>query len=269
MTENNQVSTVHDASALALIMNGGAFDRVMVLAKMMASGRATVPKHFQGNEADCAAVIMQALRWGADPFAVAQKTHIVNGNLGYEAQLVNAALQATGAVTSRAHYEYRGEGENLECRVGFVIAGETEIQWNTFLKMSKVTTRNSPLWKTNPDQQLGYLQVKNFARAYCPGAILGIYTIDELQDSVVPEREINPAPSAQPQEPAQPAALPLMPDENFKKNFATYEKAILTGKKTADDVIYGLSTKYTVSDDQVNALRSVVPPIQGEAEVVE
>ena len=40
----------------------------------------------------CMAVTLQALQWNMSPFAVAQKTHLVNGTLGYEAQLVNAVF---------------------------------------------------------------------------------------------------------------------------------------------------------------------------------
>jgi len=209
MTENSQAPAVIDGSTLSLIMNGGAFDRVMVMAELMASGTVMVPSHLRGKKADCAAIVMQALRWGADPFAVASKTHIVNGNLGYEAQLVNAVIQSTGAVSSRPHYEYRGEGEQLECRVGFVIAGETEVTWNQFLKLADVTIRNSPLWKTNKPQQLGYLQVKNWARAYTPGSILGISTVDELE-TIQPEKQLNPEPAVQKETEAQ-QQLPPMP----------------------------------------------------------
>jgi hypothetical protein len=82
----------------------------------------------------------------------------------------------------RFHYEYRGEGANVECRVGAVIRGERDITWGEWLSAASVTTKNSPLWKTNPKQQLGYLQVKNWARAHTPGAILGVYSTDELED---------------------------------------------------------------------------------------
>ncbi len=91
---------------------------MMRAAELMAAGRATVPKHLQGNASDCMAVIMQAMQWGMNPFVVAQKTHIVNGALGYEAQLVNAVLQSSGAIKGRFRYEYRGDGNELECRVG-------------------------------------------------------------------------------------------------------------------------------------------------------
>lgn len=179
------------ASTLSLILQDERFSQLQRLADIMASGKATMPKHLAGNPADCFAVALQAAQWGMNPFAVAQKTHVVNGTLGYEAQLVNAVIQASGAVSSRFHYEYEGDGENLQCRVGAVVRGETEVTWGQWLTLRQVTTRNSPLWKTNPKQQLGYLQVKNWARSYCPGAILGVYTPDELAD-IAPERDITP-----------------------------------------------------------------------------
>ncbi|MGS5271193.1 RecT family recombinase [Escherichia coli] len=169
---------------------------LMRFAEIMAKGGTTVPRHLSGNMADCMAVTMQAAQWGMNPFAVAQKTHVVNGSLGYEAQLVNAVVQNSGAIKGRFHYEYRGEGGSLECRVGAVIRGEQDITWNEWLCISSITTKNSPLWKTNPKQQFGYLQVKNWARAHTPGAILGVYTPDELQETAPrTERDITPAPA--------------------------------------------------------------------------
>ena len=148
-----------NASALSLIMNGAAFDRVMILADLMSSGKTSIPEHLRGNKADCAAIAMQALRWGADPFVVAQKPHLVGGKLGYEAQLVIAVLQNSGMVKGLPKYEYRGEGEQLECRVGFNVPGESQMIFNEFLMLSDVKIRNSPLWKSNIKQQLGYLQI--------------------------------------------------------------------------------------------------------------
>ncbi|SPU49872.1 RecT family recombinase [Bordetella trematum] len=194
----------HDTTTTGLVLDGRNMDSMMRAAELMAGGRATVPKHLQGSPADCMAVIMQAMQWGMNPFVVAQKTHIVNGQLGYEAQLVNAVLQASGAIKGRFHYEYRGEGGALECRAGAVPAGETELVWTEWLKSSDVQVKNSPLWKTNPKQQIGYLQVKNWARAFKPGAILGVYTTDELQDSPPMERDITPRTAAEFAEAAKP-----------------------------------------------------------------
>lgn len=192
--EIEQLNTVQGdrASSLALITNGDNMAKVMSLAKAMASSKVTVPKHLQGSEGDCMAIIIQASNWGMNPFAVAQKTHLVNGVLGYEAQLVNAVIQTSGSIEGVFHYEYKDEvgkapNNSVSCRVGAVLRGRDEITWGEWLDSSSITTRNSPLWKTNLKQQMGYLQVKNWSRLYCPAAILGVYTDDELQDVSVPK----------------------------------------------------------------------------------
>lgn len=184
-----------------LMMNPESMDRVIRMAEMMAGGKSTVPAHLQKNPADCMAVVLQAMQWGMLPHIVAQKTHIVNGTLGYEAQLVNAVVQESGCITGRFHYEYRGNSPTMECRVGAVIRGEREITWSEWLNEAKVKTKNSPLWTTNPRQQMGYLQVKNWARLYAPGAILGVYTPDELD--APPPRNMGTV-----QEVTQPEPLP-------------------------------------------------------------
>lgn len=193
-----------NTSTSGLVLHADNMEAMMRAAEMMAAGRATVPKHLQGNPSDCMAVIMQAMQWNMNPFVVAQKTHLVNGTLGYEAQLVNAVVQSSGAIAGRFHYEYKGDGNTLECRVGAVIAGETDITWSEWLKISDVSVKNSPLWKTNPRQQMGYLQVKNWTRAYTPGALLGVYTSDELIDAQPRERDITPKTAAEFAQAAKP-----------------------------------------------------------------
>lgn len=170
-------------NAGALMMDIPTMESLMRVANLMASGKSTIPKHLQDNPADCMAVAMQSMQWGMNPFAVAQKTHLVGGTLGYEAQLVNAVVQESGAIAGRFHYEYKEliKGDAVECRVGAIIKGESGITWGEWLNSDKVTIKNSPLWKTNPKQQMGYLQVKNWARLHTPGAILGVYTPDEFE----------------------------------------------------------------------------------------
>lgn len=192
-----------------MVMDAATMDSVMRIAEMMASGRSTVPQHLQKSPADCMAVVMQAMQWGMNPFAVAQKTHLVNGHLGYEAQLVNAVVQASGSIDGRFHYEYKGTPGSIECRVGAVLRGEGEITWGEWLNENKVTTKNSPLWKVNPRQQLAYLQTKNWARLYCPGAILGVYSPDELESYATQPRDMGEAQVVAPQatQPAAPGVL--------------------------------------------------------------
>ena len=178
-----------------MMMNPAVMEALYKFATVMADSKFTVPKHLQGNVGDCLAVAMQATLWGMHPFTVAQKTHQVGGALGYEAQLVNAVVQNSGAIMGRFHYEYQGDGARLQCRVGAIPRGENEIVWGEWLSAESVTTKNSSLWKTNPKQQLGYLQVKNWARSFTPGAILGVYTPDEIEtipSRAASEKDITP-----------------------------------------------------------------------------
>lgn len=234
------------------------------VAEMLASSRVSVPDHLRGNVGDCLAIVTQAMLWNMNPFAVAQKTHLVNGRLGYEAQLVNAVLQASGLVRSMPRYEYRGDGEGLECRVAFVPRGESDPLWGEWLPLRAITTRNSPLWKTNQRQQLGYLQIKNWARAFAPGAILGVYTTDELYDmepfggAVNPETgEIRTPP---PPPPAAPA-LPPYPEDAFKAKLPEWAKMIdPDAGKTPGALLAKLSTKATFTEQQKAAILSLKKP---------
>lgn len=269
-----ELNTIQDSrtSSLALITNDGNMSRLMTLAKLMATSKVTVPKHLQNSEGDCMAIIIQATNWGMNPFAVAQKTHLVNGVLGYEAQLVNAVIGASGAIVGGFEYEYRGEGLTLECRVGAVRRGKSEITWGQWLRNGDITTRNSPLWKTNPAQQLGYLQVKNWGRQYAPGAILGVYTTDELEE--VPMKDITPKPETAAQ--AEVQGLPEITADELAAMCADkvnedgeitkmgHKSKIQSGSGSAAKFIELLSKKATITAEIKEIIESW-EPIQGES----
>ena len=243
---------VQPISAAELVRNPSMMEQFNALAAVMASSKVTVPKHLQGSAGDCFAIIMQAAQWGMSPFSVAQKTHLVNGVLGYEAQLVNAVVQTSGAITGRFHYEYTGEGETLACRVGAIIRGEQDIVWSEWLTARSVSTKNSPLWKTNPKQQMGYLQVKNWARLYCPGAILGVYSDDELPEEAEPkEKIINPI-----QEEYKKPELPAMSAEMYLEWAERWFNKISSGTEKADHIISKVGSKYCFTEEQKEEMRS-------------
>jgi hypothetical protein len=181
---------------------------IMDFAAIMAKGNIMLPEHLRDNQPACMAVAMQSSLWNMNPFAVAQKTHLVGGTLGYEAQLVNAVVTSSRAVKGRFHYEYGGNWDDwkyqpknisnnpqkpkfvngasesgLWCRVGAILNGEESITWGEKIFIEHVKVRNSPLWQTNPKQQIAYLGVKYWSRLYCPEVLLGVYTPDELQEN--------------------------------------------------------------------------------------
>ena len=166
------------------------------IAQVMSKGVATVPKHLQGKPADCLAIVMQSAAWNMSPYQVAQKTHLINGTLGYEAQLLNAVISSSTAIEGRFHYRYSetfksDKDPEAWVQVGAVIKGESDIQWGERLYPATVATKNSPLWKSNPKQQCCYLALKYWARIYTPAVIMGVYTQDEIVE-FEQEKDITP-----------------------------------------------------------------------------
>lgn len=217
-TENTAVQTApaFNTSSAALMSDMAALDRMERFANLMATARTTVPQHFQGKPGDCLAVVMQATTWGMNPFAVAQKTHLINGTLGYEAQLVASVINSSSLLADRFNFEWFGPWEKivgkfkmvesktkkddnghpkqfmmpnwniadengLGVRVWATIKGESEPRVLELL-MTQARTRNSTLWTEDPKQQLAYLAQKRWARLYAPDVILGVYTPDEIEE---------------------------------------------------------------------------------------
>lgn len=192
--EHQEIAVMEDQqySPQQITLDDSLFNKCYRLAQVMASGKCTIPKHLQGSEGDCFAVIGQALRWGMDPFAVAQKTHLVSGTLGYEAQLVIAVINNRAPISDRIKFEYFGDWSKVKSKednsddVGVIcratVIGDDE-PTELSLTMAQVgTVRNSPLWAADPRQQLAYLAAKRFSRLHFPDVIMGVYTPDELAD---------------------------------------------------------------------------------------
>lgn len=222
MSNEMTLTAQHNATVgtAAAIFSPEGMNQLVRFAELMAQSRVTVPAHLAGKPADCMAVAMQAAQWGMNPFAVAQKTHVINGALGYEAQLVNAAITAMAPTKDRVHFEWFGPWENVIGKfiektndkgkkylaAGWSAADEKGCGvkvWATLkgedqprvleLLLSQAQVRNSTLWGSDPKQQLAYLGVKRWARLYCPDVILGVYTPDELEESRPRvERDITP-----------------------------------------------------------------------------
>ena len=207
MSNDIAITSQHSATVgtAAAIFSPEGMNQLVRFAGLMAESKATVPAHLAGKPADCLAVTMQAAQWGMNPFAVAQKTHVVNGTLGYEAQLVNAVVSSSNLLATRLNYQWDGDwskvngktdkSPNLTVTVSAILKGEAEPRALT-ISMAQAGVRNSPLWEQDPRQQLAYLCVKRWARLHAPDVLLGVYTPDELQEAKPRvERDVTPAPS--------------------------------------------------------------------------
>ena len=170
-----------DGNAPRAMFLPATMGEAMELARLMA-GSNFVPPHLRGKPGDCLAVVMQANRWAMDPFAVGSKTYFVSDKIGYEAQLVNAVINASGALDGRLHHEWEGKDNELVCTVTGKIKGDDRVKTRR-VAIKTITTRNSPLWKQDPEQQLAYYASRAWVRLNAPEVLMGIYTPDELRQN--------------------------------------------------------------------------------------
>lgn len=255
-------------SALDIMMNEALMSRIQTLASLMASSKITTPKHLQNNEGDCMAIAMQAFQWGMNPYAVAQKTHLVNGVLGYEAQLVNAVIIARAPIKERPDFEWFGDWSKVNgkedkspdkgVKVWATIKGESEPRVLEISMAQVGSVRNSPLWVADPRQQIAYLAIKRWARLHCPDVILGVYTPDE----VIEREELDVTP-------VQPTVKKHQGASGLKAQMAEREQHQETVIDMAAQHEFDVATFIAQIDsmntlDELKALAQTIPSSLGE-----
>jgi hypothetical protein len=165
--------------------------QAMEVAKLMSISGSAVPVHIRSNPGICLAVAIQAWEWGMNPFAVANKSYVVNDRLAYESALYNAVVLRRAPIVGRLKIVYAGEGAARRCTVSATMrteAGGGTADYQS-PKFGDINPKNSPLWKSDPDQQLFYFSVRAFVRRHFPDVMMGVYTADELEDIVpMPQR---------------------------------------------------------------------------------
>jgi hypothetical protein len=168
----------------------------MEFAKCMAISAQAVPPHCRNQVGVCLAVIIQAVEWRMSPYAVANKSYVVNDRLSYESQLIHAVIEQRAPIVARLRHSFSGSGPTRKCKVWATGRGESEPFEYESPEFQTITPKNSPLWKSKPDLQLYYNTSRDWARVYFPDVILGVYAEDEIDTTIVDSAPRRPAPSS-------------------------------------------------------------------------
>lgn len=119
-------------------------------------------------------------------------------------------------------------------------------------------------WESHPYRMLRHKAMIQCARiAFGFG---GIYDADEaeriIENTAPPMKSINPETGE-----ISPKALPVYSDEDFAKNLPTWRKLIESGRKTAGDIVFTISSKATLTEEQIAMINAtVVQPTTIDAE---
>ena len=179
-TAANSLAVSDAAGGLSFV----SMAQIMEFAKMMSVGGIAIPKHLRTNPGACMAVTLQAVEWRMSAYAVANKSYSVNDRLAYESQLIQAVILQRAPIKGRFKVRYEGEGAKRKCTVTATLNdGSDEAVDYTSPEFGLINPKNSPLWKTDPDQQLFYYSGRALCRRHFPDVLLGVYAKDEIEDA--------------------------------------------------------------------------------------
>jgi hypothetical protein len=187
MTESlvkyGETTAIAPSQGGGLFLDATMFEHAQRVSTMLSKSN-MVPTHFQGNVGNCVIALNLASRWNADAFMVMQNMYIVHGKPGIEAKLAIAVVNATGKFTP---IQYRFNKDKTGCYAYAKNAKTGELCEGTevTIQMAKEEGwygKQGSKWKTMPQLMLQYRSAMFFCRAYCPEALLGMQTREELID---------------------------------------------------------------------------------------
>jgi hypothetical protein len=197
---------VASGALISMEMGGVQFrdmGQVMEFSKMMAVSGEAVPPHLRGQPGACLAVCTKALRFGFEPFSLAEHSMVMYkstknengmwdrvGMISYDSFVFHAIIEGHARLDGPLLCEYTGEGMERRCtasgKSGGVLLEHTSPTLGERLtaigKNEKGFVKGSPLWVTKPDQQLWYDTRRDWCRKFKPHVLMGMYDREELEE---------------------------------------------------------------------------------------
>ena len=189
MNEEKTLAVVEQTTELAtnsVWENKDAFNQILRAADML-SKTSIIPQSYQGKPQDCFVAIEMANRMGVSPMVVMQNMYVVKGKPSWAGQACTMLINSCGKFKDVKHI-YTGEKgkPNRGCYVtatrisdGSQVDG---VEVTMQMAQSEGWTSNSK-WRNMPELMLAYRASAFFARVYCPEAMMGVQTAEEVYDA--------------------------------------------------------------------------------------
>ena len=191
MNENEEkgVAIVEQATQLttnSVWENKDQFNQLLRAAQML-SQTSIIPQSYQNKPRDCFVAIEMANRMGVSPMVVMQNMYVVKGKPSWAGQACTMLINSCGKFKDVKHI-YTGEKgkPNRGCYVtatrisdGSQVDG---VEVTMQMAQAEGWTSNSK-WRNMPELMLAYRASAFFARVYCPEAMMGVQTAEEVYDA--------------------------------------------------------------------------------------
>ena len=230
-----------------------SFEEAYRIAKVLAASD-LVPKDYREKPENC----LVAMQWGADVglpgLQALQNIAVINGRPSIWGDAAKA-LALNHRECQDIQEFLTGEGDDLTA----VCIAKRKNKRDVEQRFSVADAKKAGLWgKQGPWQNYPKRMLQMRARGFAlrdqfPDALRGLVLAEEAQD-YQQEKDMGLADVVE-TKPAIPQ-IQYYDTDAFKKNLPAWRDLILAGKKTADQVIATVSSKATLTADQIEAIRS-------------
>lgn len=154
----------------------------------MLSKSGLVPENYRNSPENCLIAIDLANRQGLSPMMVMQNLYVVKGKPAWSGSFCAAAINGCGKFTP-LEYVFVGEpgkpSEGCFARAVRLLNHSECVSDTITMQMAQDEgwlNKPGSKWKTMKRQMMMYRAASFFARAHCPEVLLGIQTVEEVQD---------------------------------------------------------------------------------------
>lgn len=175
---------VQDSSEYSMLLDTRKFEQMWRVACLF-SKCGMVPTHYKDNPSACFVACQMAMRLSQDPLAFMQNSYVVHNKPGMMATYVIALINSSGLFSEPLQYEISGANGDKGCVAWSVYKanGKRVEGPRVTMAMAKAEgwTANAK-WQSLTDLMLTYRSAAFFGRTVCPERLLGMQTMEELED---------------------------------------------------------------------------------------
>lgn len=210
------------------------------------------------------ALMLVAQAEGQHPATITQDYDIIQGRAARKTHSVLARFQQMGGTVEWHELSDTVADATFSHKSG----GKLRIQW-TIQQAQKAGLTGKDNWKNYPRAMLRARCIAEGIRAVYPAALGGMMVSEEAQDLPLNEpKQIDPSTGEIRQAHARPALEPY-PADKFDANLPAWRALIESGRKTADEIIAMVTSRATLTDAQIKAIRDCAVVDVDASEVTE
>lgn len=186
-TESVAIAPAQTEAYASALTDRNVLNTLVKMSTMFARSQ-IVPEMYQNNADNCFVACELANRMGVSPMIVMQNLYIVKGKPTWSGQACISLINGT-RLFSPLKFIFVGEKgtDSYGCYVQATRLSDNELCVGTVvdLAMAKAegwSAKSGSKWITMPEQMMMYRAAAFFARIYCPNALMGLQTAEEVQD---------------------------------------------------------------------------------------